>query len=520
MTDDFHLFGDPDDGDRPIDPDLALVSAYLARELSPMQVLALEERLATDAQFRTRVQPLLDAWAAPVPALAGGAARLEFTLSDLEREASWRRFVREGPSEGSIRHVQPRRRSMKRAAAVIALVVVPMASFAQAVIYAASNPEARGHAFARRIVAPFVGDASSPKLGAPLTGAQGSPAVQRPREVDTGSLLPVPTAPVFPLESESLSTRVSAEAANAVARMAALTASGATRFPTVTSAVPPQAREPNRARIAELAREHQSAVISGDTAADYIVMVMDASERYVWSTFGSGNLSLEIGGDERTPAERARYQREHRAELVGSVAYGAGVGGAVATLDTTRGTLGYVRGSASAGGGVRVLLQDSASGATRATGMGVGAARGVRGAGAVSTRGDTATAVPGTIAGARILRLDTGRIVRIDSQATGTGIGFRGARGDGSGLRVMLPLDSTLRSTTYRTGWSSTANPRGLNRAEGLTRPGGGSSGIEGLPSESVASADTYMFGPRELAPLPLRIVVVHLTPGAGFIPR
>src|SRR5688500_14183266 len=133
MTDDFHLFGDPGDGDRPIDPDLALVSAYLARELSPMQVLALEERLATDAAFRAAVQPLLDAWAAPVASLAGGASRTSTALSEQEREAGWRRFVAaEAAPVGSIRQVSPRRTSMKRAAAVIALVVVPMASFAQA----------------------------------------------------------------------------------------------------------------------------------------------------------------------------------------------------------------------------------------------------------------------------------------------------------------------------------------------------------------------------------------------------
>src|SRR3712207_4351549 len=156
MTDDFHLFCDPGDGDRPIDPDLALVSAYLARELSPMQVLALEERLATDAAFRASVQPLLDAWAAPVASLEGGAARRAWALSDVEREAGWRRLRREMPHTATAQEVPVthRRIRMKRAAAVAALVVVPMASFAQAVIHAANNSDARGHAIARRIVAP------------------------------------------------------------------------------------------------------------------------------------------------------------------------------------------------------------------------------------------------------------------------------------------------------------------------------------------------------------------------------
>ena len=59
---------------------------------------------------------------------------------------------------------------------------------------------------------------------------------------------------------------------------------------------------PDRAKIAALAKQHQERAVKGDTAVDYIVMVLDATDKYVWSTIGSGNLSIEVAGDKRTPA--------------------------------------------------------------------------------------------------------------------------------------------------------------------------------------------------------------------------
>src|SRR5689334_10553695 len=124
MTDDFQLFANPDDEGSPIEADLSLITAYLARELSPMQVLAVEERLLSDAEFRAAVQPLIDAWASPVGSL-GGQARSP-SLTENERTQGWRRFQHEASTGGQMAPTTNRRVSMKRVAAVIGITVLPM----------------------------------------------------------------------------------------------------------------------------------------------------------------------------------------------------------------------------------------------------------------------------------------------------------------------------------------------------------------------------------------------------------
>jgi hypothetical protein len=208
MTDDFQLFGDPDDGEGPIDPDVALVCAYLARELSPMQVLVLEERLATDAEFRAAMQPLIDAWAAPVASLEGGRGRTTTELSAVEKAKSWQRFQQEQPTAVSITPVTQRKRSMTRIAAVIALIVVPMVTFAQVVSYVAKHPSAPGHALVQKIAAPLV--RAAPPDGDRPTGVElgigtesGAPPEQ-PRQARQLGLV-VATAQVRPAQLVALS---------------------------------------------------------------------------------------------------------------------------------------------------------------------------------------------------------------------------------------------------------------------------------------------------------------------------
>src|SRR5262245_57324162 len=90
MTDDFQLFQDQGGGD-PVDADIALITAYLARELSLVQIVAVEDRLANDKAFREKVRPILEAWALPasVEAVHGGAR----PLAHDEVEAGWKRYV-------------------------------------------------------------------------------------------------------------------------------------------------------------------------------------------------------------------------------------------------------------------------------------------------------------------------------------------------------------------------------------------------------------------------------------------
>src|SRR4051812_15676618 len=169
MKDDFELFPDSVGGDA-IDPDLALITAYLAGELTLVQIAAVEERLAADTQFRTKVQPVIDAWALPV-SYAPGATRLPLitdsarTISSDEVEQGWKRYrqsesrVPAGPRLLAERANTPtisRKQSMTRIAATIIAVTLPVVTFAQVASYVARHDDAPGHALAQRIVAPFV----------------------------------------------------------------------------------------------------------------------------------------------------------------------------------------------------------------------------------------------------------------------------------------------------------------------------------------------------------------------------
>lgn len=50
------------DGEEPIDPDIALISDYLSRDLTPAERTAVEQRLATDFDFYMKVSPLIRVW--------------------------------------------------------------------------------------------------------------------------------------------------------------------------------------------------------------------------------------------------------------------------------------------------------------------------------------------------------------------------------------------------------------------------------------------------------------------------
>ena len=546
MTDDFHLFGDPDDGDRRIDPDIALVSAYLARELSPMQVLALEERLVTDRAFRAAMQPLLDAWATPLPSLEAGEVGEAHTLSDLERERSWRRYVAESQPARPLTVVPPRRSSMKRAAAVAALIVVPMASFAQVVVHAAGNPNARGHAFAKRIVAPFTGAIRIQRSeGERRRTTQLPPGTSGAREVDTGALLPVPTAPVFELESDEA-------AAKRQASMLAGAVTPVTRGATLGAQA--QRHEPDRARIADLARLYQPDVIAGDTTASYIVMIVDAANNYLWSTPGSGNLTIEVFGDTRTPAERSEYNRMHHAEFWGNEPAAVAGGYAIGVDDSVRSAVvatgtGIGARSASGRAGTAVARRDSAPMRGAATGAVSGrtlpARDSVAGSGVGYTvdsgsprivytsprrAGASLTADSARIFGSStyemVIGAATGAVAGMSASGGGrvsraSATAARGSGLGGNGAEGASPIFAFDRdSGTYRAGWYGTPNRSVPNQAAGLTAPGNGESGIEGLASTSVASAETYYFPAGELAPGPLKIMVVHLAPGTVWSPR
>ncbi len=165
MTDDFLLFPDAEGGGgSSLDADIALLTAYVARELSLVQIVAVQERIGGDAAFRRIAWTIIEGWTVPGPAGLSGARRPTTTLSSAEIEAGWQRRVAmidpprpaDGRSaqrdDGAIPH---RRLSMSRIAALVTLTVLPMVAFAEVVTYAARHADVPGHSLAQRIAAPF-----------------------------------------------------------------------------------------------------------------------------------------------------------------------------------------------------------------------------------------------------------------------------------------------------------------------------------------------------------------------------
>lgn len=470
MTDDFQLFANPDDGGRAIDPDLALISAYLARELSPMQVLAVEERLATDAAFRAAMQPLIDAWAAPVAAFSGGAATRVAALSTREKTDGWQRFQRDQLTTDDVIHTDTRRISMKRVAAMIGLTVLPVFSFAQAVTYASRHEDAPGHEVATRIVAAFT---AQPRVAPPVV--ETVKPTPRAEDIPLGQALPAP-APV-PVKK-----------AQAAAELLPV--------------------NPDRARIASLVKQHQARVASGDTVVEYVVMVVDAAGKYLWSSIGSGNLQIEVAGDTRTPAERRAYNQEFRQELFGASG-GAGArggGGALLTVDSGR-----LRAMTDS---MRVLLPST--GGVRARG---GGGSGGVSAGASAGGGGRMGRARGMSGDTMVL--DSALLAKMSQAVVSARAPYAIARTDSGSVRAIQIPDSTAPSRnqpgTYRTGWVFTMNGMSLNQASGLQEPGNGESGIQGIRSASVAATDMYLFPAGEVSPKPLRVVVARLVAGTSW---
>jgi hypothetical protein len=190
MTDDFQLFPDAGGGGSGIDADTALITAYIARELSLVQIVAVEDRLATDAVFRERSRPIIATWV--MSGSFGGHAVGTFAraaetdrdalLTRAEIEAGWQRYVaRPEPVRADARPAalipgnesapQTRRTPMTRLAATIALVALPMLGFAQAIVFVAGHPDAPGHALAARLAAPFT-HRPSPAMSHAAPGAR------------------------------------------------------------------------------------------------------------------------------------------------------------------------------------------------------------------------------------------------------------------------------------------------------------------------------------------------------------
>jgi hypothetical protein len=184
MTNDFDLFGDH--ADPSLDADVALIAAYLARELSTVQIMALQERLATDAAFRATMQQVVDGWVVPGNRAAPLPATRASSLTSDEIEEGWKRHVASGvagaPALVRQTVTQPaRRRSWRenralRAAAVIAMIVLPVLAIAQ--------------------LAQFIGGGSGRRAPGSATGASTGEPAGAPPNVTVNEGRPSQTLPL------------------------------------------------------------------------------------------------------------------------------------------------------------------------------------------------------------------------------------------------------------------------------------------------------------------------------------
>jgi hypothetical protein len=491
MTDDFQLFQDQDDGD-PVDADVALITAYLARELSLVQVVAVEERLAGDRAFREKVAPIIEAWATPtlLGAAVGRDAAEGRALTREEIESGWQRYVGERAELDAhdgprliVDVEQPKRKriSMTRIAAGIAAITLPIIGLAQAVVYASKHPATPGHSVAKEIVAPFVE----------------APPAPPPKQPERPLPAPVDVRVGRELEKTSPAVQRAARAEVPVAE----TPAPARALP-LTTPKPVAVPNPDRARIAAYVSKHMPEVIRGDTNAAYIVMVLDTGANYRWGTYGTGILQIRIAGDTRTPGERVAQNAQFSVEYTGMSRAGGGGGGGMGGA-VRRSDSGYaIAATRGGGGGGFGPVRDSGT-ALRADSM-------------LIRRLDSAQRL---VAARRDTVAASGALV---ARAAGGGGGVGGSAGQGFGTATLIGGSSLSRADSGRAYVISYGRPmpgqtNDFNTASGLQEPSDTESGIQGLKSASLTKGETYIFSPGQLTKQALRVVVVYLSPSSDW---
>ncbi len=170
-----HLIDEAGDDELPADPDLSLLAAYVSRELSVVEIMAVEKRFRTDAAFRARVQAVLDIAALPV------SFAHEFGVTALATTHA----QRAGALDIASQHKGvPTKGSMKRVAAIVIVTALPVVMLAQLAVYVAQRSAAPGSAIALSNAAPASLDVPlrEPELNDSPVGRQlqAVPATQEP----------------------------------------------------------------------------------------------------------------------------------------------------------------------------------------------------------------------------------------------------------------------------------------------------------------------------------------------------
>jgi hypothetical protein len=190
MSNDFELFAEAADNGGDVDADVALIAAFLSRDLSSVQIAAVHDRLENDHAFREKVQPLIEGWTlrgnddTTAISLARGRAQRTSSLTRAEIDAGWQRH-RAAPQpaltlQPNSRHSAARardnqtRRSTLRVAAMIAVIALPIAVVAQLVVFGARGTVAPDHERTRgeAVREPELQQRQQPAFGSPTEKAE------------------------------------------------------------------------------------------------------------------------------------------------------------------------------------------------------------------------------------------------------------------------------------------------------------------------------------------------------------
>jgi hypothetical protein len=197
MRDDFALFNDDHGDGSPDDADLGLITAYLARELTPAQISAVHDRLDSDATFRERVRPIIEAWVMPASFRAG-----------VSRRVGWLGRTRALAGFGSTTGAS-RTRSLLRIAAVILAIIVPIVTVAQAARYIMRRPTPAGGAGGNGSQAPSAtAEQATPPRGTPLSNVNDGPMESRALRIPASAPVsqPAQARPLGPVVAKSTMT--------------------------------------------------------------------------------------------------------------------------------------------------------------------------------------------------------------------------------------------------------------------------------------------------------------------------
>jgi beta-lactamase regulating signal transducer with metallopeptidase domain len=196
------------------------------------------------------------------------------------------------------------------------------------------------------------GSGVPPSSAAPMPGEPSFPA---PGSAAPSPVGPPPRAPSVAAPSSSglspVGPPLRAPSAAPMPGVPSPAAPGAVPSPTASPRPPrPSELQPNRARIISIVKSTMGTVVSGSAPADYIVLLFDGEDQFVWGVSAVGSSSIAVHGDTLLPAQRRALEASNQLELNGTLTTGGAGRGGRGGGDGRGGNNGAVSGNITASG--------------------------------------------------------------------------------------------------------------------------------------------------------------------------